>query len=215
MKEKKSKIKKVILIILGVFILAAIAVLAVYITTSKDTWICTNGKWVRHAYPFSKVSPMPTSGCGLSDSTGQTSLKTYTNDKYGFGFQYPQNLDTEVVSGEPGVFAGLESIILNRNNGGGYVATIATEKNSNNKTLDQVVDSIVQSYGPYNGINASDIKVAGQDAKLYISRDPSAEYNLVNMGIVVIKGDLIIEVMGGTKDKNIIDQILASFKFTK
>lgn len=54
-----KKLLFTIIVFIGVF------VLMFFIRGSEDTWICSEGKWLKHGNPS---APMPTSGCGTEES---------------------------------------------------------------------------------------------------------------------------------------------------
>jgi len=53
-------------ILIAIGIIFAIIAIVVILRSPEDSWICQNGQWVKHGNPS---SPMPTSGCGTSQST--------------------------------------------------------------------------------------------------------------------------------------------------
>jgi hypothetical protein len=61
-------------IIIGIFILAAAAVAAIlFLRGDEDTWLCQNGRWVKHGNPS---APIPTKGCSIISSSPTPSTQT-------------------------------------------------------------------------------------------------------------------------------------------
>lgn len=70
-----SKVWKIVLVVV-VFVVALIAGLRLF-SGPEDTWICSNGQWVKHGNPS---AAMPTSGCGEQKTNdGQASTGTETS----------------------------------------------------------------------------------------------------------------------------------------
>lgn len=57
--------------IIAIIIILAIIAIVVILRSPEDSWICQNGQWVKHGNPS---SPMPTSGCGTSQSTQEPNI---------------------------------------------------------------------------------------------------------------------------------------------
>ena len=71
--------KKPLFIILAVIILAGavVAFLRFGLGGDEDTWICSNGQWVKHGNPS---AAKPTTGCGQAETTNQNvNTSNYTN----------------------------------------------------------------------------------------------------------------------------------------
>ena len=49
--------KKILLIIIAILLVAAVLL---FLRGDEDSWICSNGQWVKHGNPF---KPMPKTGC--------------------------------------------------------------------------------------------------------------------------------------------------------
>lgn len=60
--------KRVVLILLGLIFVAAVVIVGGRLLTPEDTWICEDGRWVKHGNPR---TPMPTSLCEAKIPTGQ------------------------------------------------------------------------------------------------------------------------------------------------
>jgi len=58
-------------ILIAIGIIFAIIAIVVILRSPEDSWICQNGQWVKHGNPS---SPMPTSGCGTSQSTQEPDI---------------------------------------------------------------------------------------------------------------------------------------------
>jgi len=58
-------------ILIAIGIIFAIIAIVVIFRSPEDSWICQNGQWVKHGNPS---SPMPTSGCGTSQSTQEPDI---------------------------------------------------------------------------------------------------------------------------------------------
>lgn len=105
----------------------------IFLRGDEDTWLCSSGQWVKHGNPSAPQPTTPCAGavactmeakiCPDGSTVGRegpncefkecpvvntapsanNSLKTYTNDKYGFSFQYPsdwvltENSDDKIV----------------------------------------------------------------------------------------------------------------------
>jgi hypothetical protein len=69
--------KKFLLIATTVIIFILLGVILIFIRGDEDTWLCQNGKWLKHGNPS---APMPTSGCGLMNNIGNSSSSTEENE---------------------------------------------------------------------------------------------------------------------------------------
>lgn len=52
--------KRNILIILGVIVLAIVAILVARFSSPEDSWLCEDGAWVQHGHPS---AAKPTTAC--------------------------------------------------------------------------------------------------------------------------------------------------------
>lgn len=52
--------KKIVLIVLGLIFVVAVVIVGARLLTPEDTWICEDGRWIKHGNPR---NPMPTSLC--------------------------------------------------------------------------------------------------------------------------------------------------------
>ena len=70
--------KKVsIIILLLLFLLACLFVTRFIVGGNEDTWICTNGEWVKHGNP---INPAPQTGCGQKASPLPTNVNVESLD---------------------------------------------------------------------------------------------------------------------------------------
>ncbi len=60
--------KKIIIILIVIIFLAIGIVLGVRFLTGEDSWICVDGKWVKHGNPS---APMPIEECGNNNQENQ------------------------------------------------------------------------------------------------------------------------------------------------
>jgi hypothetical protein len=76
---KQAKQKKwpiiIAVILLGLMMLV-FGVLALRILTPEDTWLCENGKWIKHGVPS---APMPTKSCLERTGGGQSEQAKASN----------------------------------------------------------------------------------------------------------------------------------------
>ncbi len=76
-----------------VLIFVAIVAIRFFLSGDEDTWICQNGRWVKHGSPR---EPMPETGCGEQDresNKGEEKYEVYKADDFEVKYPYWQNID--------------------------------------------------------------------------------------------------------------------------
>jgi hypothetical protein len=77
----KSELKDRIIGLVGVVIFFSLGIVFfLRFTTAEDTWICRDGRWVKHGYPS---SPAPATGCGITATTTNTQIVGGDRDEHG------------------------------------------------------------------------------------------------------------------------------------
>ena len=57
--KKSKKMKKILKITVIILILVFLLMIALKTLTQEDDWICVNGKWERHGWPYAEKPPEP------------------------------------------------------------------------------------------------------------------------------------------------------------
>jgi len=198
--KNRSFFKAVLLMVLGLLIVAG----TVYAGTRIGKKQITPSKII--AEPTLKpVSPTP-------DPTAD--WKTYTNEKYSISFKYPFSWFVKDVTNEaPGNF--LQSIAFFAN--GTTNPSVGAEGSEGNELLNLIITNPLINTEPISQSKEQFINSWGKIKKekiVYIDNLPAA-YNTNLKSVVIWYNEKIQIFVNPYQDtKNIMDQILSTFKFT-
>ena len=149
-----------------------------------------------------------------SSSADTANWKTYTNSKYGFTLKYPQNLSVKETS---------NIIIFNAvgNKDNETVFALIVYENPNNLSLKdyETKNTGESGMGPSVYYSSSQLVTLENGTKVYYQKEEISCFSKCGSYIWINK-DKIYKFLGsvnsGIKDqKQIMDQILSTFKFTQ
>lgn len=170
------------------------AVLILFTMLFISTFVIVGAYFVGNA---KKINPSPT------PQAEETNLKTYTNQKIKFSFQYPQELELKEVS-----TPNIELVNLFKD---GRSEITVEVKDSQGKTLDEILSV---DRGIVETIFSKEIKLGDQRAIQERVKAQAMGGTEVGEGVYAVKENQFIRIIYSDEIKQYIEIILNTFKFT-
>lgn len=214
MEEKKKNFdgQKVVLTVI-LLLLTAGLFLAIGFQMGKTTVETTSTATVTATATGAIRSATATATTSATNTTAN--WKTYTSDRFGFSFKYPNNY---VLGDSPKV----DDIVITADKGGHWVYDVSIPDEANNQTIEQLADNMI-SHLTAGVTNDAGAKLESTKSNITVGGEPAIKYSIKNAGdygnagAVLIRGDNVIYIKGddsSTESKVNFDRLLSTFQFT-